>query len=116
MPRKKVVVLLEYDGKLLRASGTISFEAAQPNMRVLAAKAEMVDGVRYANSGLSDNNQELEIRISAFHAQTLTAAMAVMKAVVQKLNVAVIGEIRVDDQTLDDLPSSGKKRKKKTKK
>jgi hypothetical protein len=113
MPRKKVVVLLEYDGKLLRASGTISFEAAQPNMRVLAAKAEMVSGVRYANSGLSDNNQELEIRISAFHAQTMQAAMTVMRAVVQKLNLAVIGEIRVDDQTMDDLPTGGKKKQKK---
>jgi hypothetical protein len=119
MARKRVVVVLEYDGKRLRANGTISFETAQPNMRVLAAQAEMVDGVRYANCGLGDTGQELEVRITAFHAQSMQAAVAVMTAVARKLKVAVIGEIRVDDETEadpDEKTGSSKKRKKKAKK
>jgi len=118
MARKRVVVVLEYDGKRLRANGTISFAAAQPNMRVLAAQAEMVDGVRYANCGLGDTGQELEVRITAFHAQSMQAAVAVMTAVAKKLKVAVIGEIRVDDETETDPDpkTDGKKRKKKSKK
>lgn len=112
--KTKVVVFLEYDGKRLRADGTVSFPTARPDMGVLEAKAKMVNGVKYAHCGLGDTTQELEVTVTAYHAQTLQSSLAVMRAVAGALNVAVIGGIRVDDRTEKDEPSKkGKKTKKK---
>ncbi len=95
---KKVVATLEYDAEWYSADDTISFARRQLNMRTMVAEAENVAGVRYANSGLGDGDQELEIRITAHHAQTLAGAKAVMEAVLRKLNLTPIGDIRVRKQ------------------
>ena len=90
-----VVVVLEYDPERFRANATISFYGPRPDIKVLDARAETVPGVRYASS-LLNSTQELEVVITAHHAQTREAALAVVQAVLRELGLTVIGQIRVE--------------------
>ncbi len=92
-----VVASLEHYPRARHATGYISFSDVRTDMKVLEAKAEQIPGVRFANGGLSGPGQELEIGITAFHAQTEEAAVAVMNAVIRVLGLTVIdGGLKVN--------------------
>lgn len=94
MTSKKALVTLEYDVDRHRAEALISFETSQPKMKALKATAETVQGVDYAYNRF-DGDQEMEVHVTAYHAQTRASALKVIEAVIKELRIDVVGEIRV---------------------
>jgi hypothetical protein len=110
-PNAVVVSMVYYTDGRHGAMGTISFRGARRDIKVLEAQADLVDGVASTTSGFAVPGQELEIRITDYHSRTKEMAGQVLRVVLRKLNLTIIGgKIKV---VLDPQPKKGKKRKKK---
>lgn len=107
LPANAVVVTLEFQRGFAKAK--ISFSGPRDDHGVLAAKAQMVRGVRTALTTLG-SSQELEFYLTDFFSQTQRAALSIVEAVLLRLGLTVIGDIHIEDDS--DKPAKGKKNKK----